>query len=194
MVSLNRHYKHSWLHYTPQAKIQVMTALSSGYMSKCCALTWERKKIAMYEQIVTVRLHTHKKGWLHHCWHLQSAKNSLQKSVWSFCALSKILQSHFVRLHSQESPARSRTRDPLLTKWLALSRIILMSVYMNSLSVLWWLQLVASNLRGNPSITNARSWFYVAIQAAWLEVELCQFCSKSQNRVLIGGAADYKAS
>lgn len=80
-----------------------MTTLSSGYTSKCCTLTWERKKTAMYEQIVTVGLRTRKKRWLHHYWHLQSAKNSLQKSVWSFWVLSKLLQSHFNRFCSHRA-------------------------------------------------------------------------------------------
>lgn len=47
MGNLNWGYKHPWFHYGTQAKIQVMTALSSGYMSKRCTLTWASKKLCM---------------------------------------------------------------------------------------------------------------------------------------------------
>lgn len=99
-----------------------MTGLPSGCMIKSSLLTWEREKIVMYEQIVTVRPHTH------------SQKDDYPAT--GFCnwwkTLSKNLYDHFVPsqrrckvIWSDYALKRVQTgQNSLLTKWQLLSKIV----------------------------------------------------------------------
>lgn len=116
--------------------------------------------------------------------------------------LSKNLYDHFVpsqrcckAILSDYALKRVQTGqdlDSLLTKWLLLSKIVPVSAQRACLlSEGFSLYPAISHLGGNHSIRGASSWFCIVIQATWLEVVLYQSCTKSQNRVLINGAAVY---
>lgn len=168
-----------------------MAELSSGYVIKSCSLTWEREKIVMYEQIVTVRLHTHKKRWLpltfvigekHFLKICMIILFPLKDVAKPFCQIMLLKESRQGRTWTLFWP--NGYCSARLSQWASAQRACLLREGCS-------LYPPVSHVRGNHSIRGASSWFCIVIQATRLDVVLCQSCTKSQNRVLISRAAHY---